>query len=157
MCIRDRLTSNRAPNEAIATLIQSQLQEIGVPMEIQQLDSRAVMDATTAGAFDLLLWRFEWSDPDGLRIFLGSDAIGSTNRTAYSNPAVDALLNQAAHETDEAARAALYLDAQKLILADAPWQPLYNPVDVMAMRDAVNGIKIGYMGRMLVNDAWVEQ
>lgn len=151
------LTSNRAPNEAIATLIQSQLQEIGVPMEIQQLDSRAVMDATTAGAFDLLLWRFEWSDPDGLRIFLGSDAIGSTNRTAYSNPAVDALLNQAAHETDEAARAALYLDAQKLILADAPWQPLYNPVDVMAMRDAVHGIKIGYMGRMLVNDAWVEQ
>jgi ABC-type transport system substrate-binding protein len=81
------LTSNRAPNEAIATLIQSQLQAIGVPMEIQQLDSRAVMDATTAGAFDLLLWRFEWSDPDGLRIFLGSDAIGGTNRTAYSNPA----------------------------------------------------------------------
>jgi peptide/nickel transport system substrate-binding protein len=151
------LTSNRAPNEAIATLIQSQLQAIGVPVEIQQLDSRAVMDATTAGAFDLLLWRFEWSDPDGLRIFLGSDAIGGTNRTAYSNPEVDALLNQAAHETDEAARAALYLDAQKLILADAPWQPLYNPVDVMAMRAAVHGIKIGYMGRMLVNDAWVEQ
>ncbi len=150
------LTSNRAPNEAIATLIQSQLQKIGIPMEIQQLDSRAVMDATTAGAFDLLLWRFEWSDPDGLRIFLGSDAIGSTNRTAYSNPEVDALLNQAAHETGEAARAALYLDAQKLILADAPWQPLYNPVDVMAMRDAIKDIKIGYMGRMLVNDAWVE-
>lgn len=151
------LTSNRAPNDAIATLIQSQLKAIGVPVEIQQLDSRAVMDATTAGAFDLLLWRFEWSDPDGLRIFLGSDAIGGTNRTAYSSPEVDALLNQAAHETDEAARAALYLDAQKLILADAPWQPLYNPVDVMAMRAAVHGIKIGYMGRMLVNDAWVER
>lgn len=151
------LTSNRAPNDAIATVIQSQLKAIGVPVEIQQLDSRAVMDATTQGAFDLLLWRFEWSDPDGLRIFLGSDAIGSTNRTAYSNPEVDAILNQAAHETDEATRVADYVDAQKLILADAPWQPLYNPIDVMAMRDAVHGIKIGYMGRMLINDAWVDQ
>lgn len=149
------LTSNRAPNGVIATLIQSQLKQIGVPMEIQELDSRAVMMATTEGAFDLLLWRFEWNDPDGLRIFLGSDAIGAGNRTKYSNPAVDELLNQAAHETDEAARSALYVQAQQLILQDAPWQPLYNPVDVMAVNRAVEGVKIGSMGRMLVNDAYV--
>ena len=151
------LTSNRAPNEAIATLLQSQLKAIGVPVEIQQLDSKAVQDATNAGAFDLLLWRFEWNDPDGLRIFLGSDAIGSTNRTFYSNPDVDALLAQAAHELDPAVRHDLYVQAQQLILQDAPWQPLYNPVDVMAAREAVQGVKIGYMGRMLVNDAYVDQ
>ena len=151
------LTSNRAPNEAIATLLQSQLKAIGVPMEIQQLDSRAVQEATNQGAFDLLLWRFEWNDPDGLRIFLGSDAIGSTNRTFYSNPEVDALLAQAAHELDPAVRHDLYVQAQQLILQDAPWQPLYNPVDVMAARETVQGVKIGYMGRMLVTDAFVEQ
>jgi peptide/nickel transport system substrate-binding protein len=151
------LTSNRAPNEAIATLLQSQLKAIGVPVEIQQLDSRAVQDATNQGAFDLLLWRFEWNDPDGLRIFLGTEAIGSTNRTFYSNPDVDALLAQAAHELDPAARHDLYVQAQQLILQDAPWQPLYNPVDVMAARETVQGVKIGYMGRMLVNDAFVEQ
>jgi peptide/nickel transport system substrate-binding protein len=151
------LTSNRAPNETIATLLQSQLKAIGVPVEIQQLDSKAVQDATNQGAFDLLLWRFEWNDPDGLRIFLGSEAIGSTNRTFYSNPDVDALLAAAAHELDPAARHDLYVQAQQLILQDAPWQPLYNPVDVMAAREAVQGIKIGYMGRMLVNDAFVGQ
>lgn len=151
------LTSNRAPNEAIATLLQSQLQAIGVPVEIQQLDSKAVQEATNQGAFDLLLWRFEWNDPDGLRIFLGTEAIGSTNRTFYSNPDVDALLAQAAHELDPAVRHDLYVQAQRLILQDAPWQPLYNPVDVMAARQAVQGVKIGYMGRMLVNDAYVDQ
>lgn len=151
------LTSNRAPNESIATVLQSQLKALGVPVEIQLLDSKGVQDATSAGAFDLLLWRFEWNDPDGLRIFLGSDAIGSTNRTFYSNPEVDALLQQAAHELDPAARHELYVQAQQLILQDAPWQPLYNPVDVMAARAAVHGVKIGYMGRMLVNDAYVEQ
>jgi peptide/nickel transport system substrate-binding protein len=151
------LTSNRAPNEAIATLLQSQLKAIGVPVEIQQLDSKAVQEATNQGAFDLLLWRFEWNDPDGLRIFLGTEAIGSTNRTFYSNPEVDTLLTAAAHELDPAARHDLYVQAQRLILQDAPWQPLYNPVDVMAAREAVQGVKIGYMGRMLVNDAFVEQ
>ena len=50
-------------------------------------------------------------------------------------------------------RNAIYVEAQKLILADAPWQPIYNPIDVMAIRDNVEGLKIGYMGRMLVNDA----
>jgi peptide/nickel transport system substrate-binding protein len=126
-------------------------------VEIQQLDSKAVQEATNQGAFDLLLWRFEWNDPDGLRIFLGSDAIGSTNRTFYSNPELDALLAQAAHELDPVVRHDLYVQAQQLILQDAPWQPLYNPVDVMAAREAVQGVKIGYMGRMLVNDAYVDQ
>ena len=50
------------------------------------------MDATGEGDFDLLLWRYDWNDPDALNIFLSSDRIGSTNRVAYSNPDVDALL-----------------------------------------------------------------
>jgi peptide/nickel transport system substrate-binding protein len=149
------LTSTRPPNESIATLLQSQLKAIGVAVEIQQLDSKAVMDATNEGAFDLLLWRYDWNDPDALYIFLSSDRVGRSNRVAYSNPDVDALLAAGGRELDEAARVALYVEAQELILEDAPWQPLYNPLDVMAMRDRVQGVKVGYMGRMLLNDAYV--
>jgi peptide/nickel transport system substrate-binding protein len=149
------LTSTRPPNESIATLLQSQLKAIGVAVEIQQLDSKAVMDATTEGAFDLLLWRYDWNDPDALYIFLSSDRIGRSNRVAYSDPDVDALLVAGGRELDEAARVDLYVEAQKLILNDAPWQPLYNPMDVMAISDRVQGVKIGYMGRMLLNDAYV--
>jgi peptide/nickel transport system substrate-binding protein len=149
------LTSNRAPNDAIAALLQSQLKAIGVPAEIQQLDSKAVMEATAAGKFDLLLWRYDWNDPDALNIYLGSDRIGSTNRVAYSNEAVDDLLTLGAHEMDEAKRQQIYVEAQKLILADAPWQPLYVPLDVLAMGAQVQGARVGYMGRLLLNDARV--
>jgi peptide/nickel transport system substrate-binding protein len=148
------LTSTRPPNAAIATLLQSQLAAIGVPVEIQQLDGKAVMEATGEGKFDLLLWRYDWNDPDALNIFLGSDRIGRTNRVAYSNPDVDALLAQGAQELDETTRNQLYVDAQEIILLDAPWQPLYNPIDVMAMTERIQDVKIGYMGRMLVNDAY---
>lgn len=147
------ITSNRAPNDSIAALLQAQLKAIGVAVEIQQLDSKAVTDATAAGKFDFLVYRYDWNDPDALNIYLGSDRIGSTNRAAYSNPAVDKLFAQAAREIDEVKRAQLYKQAQQLIMADAPWQPLYIPVDVMAFSKRFDGIKVGYMGRMLVNDA----
>jgi peptide/nickel transport system substrate-binding protein len=147
------LTSNRPPNDAVATVIQSQLQEIGVPVEIQQLDSKAVMEAANAGQFDLLLWRYDWNDPDALSIFLGSDRIGATNRVAYGNPDLDVLLAQGALELDAKKRDQIYLEAQKLIMADAPWQAIYNPIDLMAISKRVDGAEIGYMGRVLVNDA----
>jgi peptide/nickel transport system substrate-binding protein len=147
------LTSNRAPNDSIAAVLQSELKAIGVPIEIQQLDSKAVMDATNQGQFDLLLWRYDWNDPDALNIYLGTDTIGSTNRVFYSNPDVDKLLKQGARELDESKRIQLYVDAQKIILQDAPWQPLYVPLDVLAWSNRVEGIRLGYMGRMLVNGA----
>lgn len=149
------LTSNRAPNDAIATLLQSQFKAIGVATEIQTLDSKAVMDATTQGKFDLLVWRYDWNDPDALNIYLGTDRIGNTNRVAYSNPKVDELLAQGAHELDATKRKQLYVEAQKIILQDAPWQPLYVPLDVLAVSKRFDGIQIGFMGRMLLNDARV--
>lgn len=149
------LTSTRSPNDAVATVIQSQLAALGVPVEIQQLDSTAVMKATAEGTFDLLLWRYGWSDADALNIFLHSSRIGSTNRVAYSNPGVDALLDQAVAELDSAKRYAMYVEAQKLIMQDAPWQPLYVPEDVIAFGPKISGARVVAQGRVLLNDAIV--
>ncbi len=81
-------------------MLQSQLKAIGVPVEIQQLDSAAVMKATTEGAFDLLLWRYDWNDPDALNIYLSSKRIRQTNRVFYSNKQVDALFERGLREFD---------------------------------------------------------
>lgn len=149
------LTSSRAPNDAVAILLQSQLKAVGVPVEIRQLDSSAATEASTKGQFDLLLWRYDWNDADVLNIYLSSANIGRTNRVFYSNPTLDDLLTKAGRTMDEKARADLYVEAQKVILTDAPWQPLYVPVDVTAIRTRVQGALIGPMGRMLLNDAHV--
>ncbi len=151
------LTSTRPPNPALATVLQSQLKTVGVATEIQALDSTAASEAATAGQFDLLLWRYDWSDADVLRVYLSSARIGRTNRNFYSNPRVDELLELAAHEMDNAKRNAYYLEAQQILLADAPWQPLYVPTDYMAIRKEVSGVVIGPMGRMLMNDATTQR
>jgi peptide/nickel transport system substrate-binding protein len=149
------VTSTRAPNPAIATILQSQLKALGVAVEVQALDSAAAMDVSAKGQYDLLLWRYDWNDADVLQAYLGTDRIGRTNRVFYSNPKVDQLLASAGHEMDTAARKALYVQAQQLILADAPWQPLYTPTEMVAIRKQVENVSIGYMGRALVNDARV--
>lgn len=146
------LTSTRPPNQALATVLQSQFKAAGVQVEVVQLDATAVQEALAQGDYDLMLWRYDWNDADVLRVYLSSARIGRTNRNNYSNPQVDALLEQAAAELDDAARDALYLEAQQLILQDAPWQPLYTPKDYMAIRKDVTGVVMGPMGRMLVND-----
>lgn len=149
------LTSSRAPNDAIAAVLQSQLKAIGVPMEIRQLDSAAAMDASSKGQYDLLLWRYDWNDADVLNIYLGSANIGRTNRVFYSNKAVDDLLVTAGRTMDDKARNQMYVEAQKLIMADAPWQPLYVPIDVTVIRSRVQNAVMGPMGRVLLNDARV--
>ncbi len=146
------LISTRAPNADIAALLQSQFKAVGVPVIIRQVDSRAVMQTTAEGAYDLLLWRYDWNDPDALRIFFSSPRIGRTNRIYYSNPLVDALLEEGAHTLDNTARQRIYSEAQRLMLLDAPLQPLYNPVDVIAVRNRVVGAQVSYMGRLLLND-----
>jgi peptide/nickel transport system substrate-binding protein len=149
------LTSTRSPNDVIATVIQSQMKAIGVPVEIQQLDSAAVTKATTEGAFDLLLWRYDWFDPDGLNVFLSTERIRQTNRVFYSNKQVDELFQKGLAEYDAAKRAPIYVEAQKILLAESPWQPLYHPMEGLATRNGVEGIVIGSMGRLLVNDITV--
>ncbi|PDW02978.1 ABC transporter substrate-binding protein [Candidatus Viridilinea mediisalina] len=147
------LTFTRAPNQDVATVIQAQLSQIGVPVEIQQFDAPAAGRAAVAGEYDLLIWRYDWNDPDVLAMNLSSSRIGSTNRVAYSNPEVDELLAEAVRELDTARRAELYLEAQRLIMADAPWQPLYTPLDMLAVNPNLEGIVVSGMGRILMNDA----
>lgn len=151
------VTSTRPPNPAIATVLQSQFKAAGILVEVQALDSTAAQEALTNGLYEMMLWRYDWNDADVLRTYLSSSRIGRTNRNFYSNPQVDGLLEQAAQELDDAARNALYLEAQQLILADAPWQPIYTPIDYMAIRKEVIGVDMGAMGRVLMNDASVER
>ncbi len=147
------LTSTRPPNPALATVLQAQLKTLGVTVEIQQLDSSAAITAATQGDYDLLLWRYDWNDADVLSVYLSSDRIGRTNRNFYKNAQVDDLLAQGLHEQDDAKRNALYLQAQQIILQDAPWQPLYSPTDFIAIRKDVSGVVVGAMGRLMMNDA----
>ncbi|MEK6346777.1 MAG: ABC transporter substrate-binding protein [Burkholderia sp.] len=62
---------------------------------------------------------------------------GAFNRTRYSNPRVDALLQQASQTFDTAARRRLLADAADVAFRDYAIVPLYFPVDYWAARGSV--------------------
>lgn len=149
------IISTRAPNEALATVLQEQLKKAGITVAIRSLESAAVSETTTKGEYQAMLWRYDWNDADVLNVYLSTSRIGRTNRSFYSNPDLDVLLEQAAVEMDTVNRSQMYSDAQSILMDEVPWIPLYTPKDYIVVRSTIEGVQMGPMGRLLLNEAVV--
>ena len=102
-------------------------QNLGVTITVQQEDFGLFLRDLDEGDFDMfdLGWIADYPDPQNfLDIKLHSQS--DNNETAYSNPQVDELLEQARTEPDEETRFRLYREAEAIIVQDAPWIPLYH-------------------------------
>ena len=119
------------PDEAprLAELMAEQFNEVGVTVQVKTFDDRPayaemvkakrIDDACCFDSSPLSTWRV-------LREKFHAGVRGAWWE-GYSNPEVDALLDQAAAVVDADRRQALYRRAYRLIRADAPWIFLYSP------------------------------
>jgi ABC-type oligopeptide transport system substrate-binding subunit len=87
----------------------------------------------------------DYPDPENFLDVLFRTGSGE-NHLGYSNPEVDALLDQAATEEDEAARWELYQEIEQQILQDAPIIPIYHDVEHMLIKPYVRGLEVTPMG-----------
>lgn len=86
-------------------------------------------------------WIADYPDPQNfLEILFHSES--AQNYGGYSNPNVDALLNQARGTRDTAERLALYRDVEQMILDDAAWIPLYFETEYWLVKPTVKNFKI---------------
>jgi len=74
--------------------------------------------------FDIA-WIADYPDPENFLDLL-FHSTSDNNHTNYNNPAVDNLLVQARTETKKEKRYELYQEAERLILNDSPWIPLWH-------------------------------
>ncbi len=90
-------------------------------------------------------WLADYPDPENfLDVLFRSGSL--ENYSNYSNPDVDALLDEAATETDEQKRWKLYQEAEQIILDDAPIIPLYHDVEYILVKPYVKGLHMTPMG-----------
>ena len=100
-------------------------------------------DGNPDGEWDIIVlgWTGN-SDPDNylFPMFHGSNAVPGTtsNLALYQNPAVDLLLEQARREADQDLRAALYVEAQRIILASYVHIPGFFKLLINAVSPRVN-------------------
>jgi len=83
-------------------------------------------------------WIADYPDPEDFLDILFHSQSG-LNHMYYSNPEVDRLLEEARVETDTAQRMRLYAQAEEMIVADAPWVPLWHSVDYVLTKPYVKG------------------
>ncbi|OEH54918.1 ABC transporter substrate-binding protein [Oceanobacillus sp. E9] len=127
----------------IATVIQSNLQQIGIDVEIQMTEIGNYLETTGNGGADMFVgsWGTVTLDADyGLYPMFHSENIGDPgNRSFYANEEVDGLLEEARQEGNKERRLELYQEAQQIIIDEAPIVPLYHSVLLAGLRDEVQG------------------
>ncbi|WP_420593863.1 ABC transporter substrate-binding protein [Deinococcus sp.] len=127
------ITTADEPGPKLAQAVQQQLAAIGMKVNIKALPGAEYINTiTTPGttAIGVSAWFQDYPDPsDFLDVLFEAAYIqpGGFNLSAYKNPAVDKqLAGLRGLPLDQALPG--YQKAQKEILADFPWVPLFNPV-----------------------------
>ena len=72
--------------------------------------------------------------------------VACCNRSRYSNPEVDKLINEAFNTTDRARAKDLYFKAQDIISSEVPMFPLWYPANIVVANKRIGNIKVNPSG-----------
>jgi dipeptide transport system substrate-binding protein len=126
-----------------AEMIKADLAKVGVETTIVTFDWGDFLRRSSAKDRDgavLLGWTGDNGDPDNfLYEIFSSDNIPVGDTSRYKNPDVDTALRQAQKEVNHDKRVALYQQAQKTIMDDAPWVFINSLEQVRAASKRVQG------------------
>ena len=101
-------------------------QNLGIEVLVQQTEFATYLQDLNKRRFQMFQigWIADYPDPENfLDILFHSES--SNNHTGFSNDEADRLLELARVEPDQAARYELYRQAEEVIMAEAPWVPLW--------------------------------
>ena len=118
--------TDKADEQAAVELQAMWQQELGIKVELRQMEPKVYYSAQSALDYDLSRssWIGDYNDPNTfLDMFMSHNG---NNRTGWANAAYDTLLRQANQQTDPPKRAALLRQAETLLVRDElPIVPLY--------------------------------
>jgi oligopeptide transport system substrate-binding protein len=141
----------------IAEEIQSTWRkELGLEIRLLNMEGKSVLAARRVGDFQILRssWIGDYNDPATFLSVWASDS--GNNHSGWSNTAYDDLLYQAARATDIETRHGLFQQAEALLVADAPFIPLYTYTHVFLKHPAVHGWHPTLLDHHPYKHVWLE-
>ncbi|MCI9487995.1 MAG: ABC transporter substrate-binding protein [Lachnospiraceae bacterium] len=130
------------PRSRIATIIQANLADLGITMEIEQMESATFFEKTGNGDHDACLtgWVANAEPDNTYRPLFTSANVGSGgNRAFYVNEEVDRLVDDAATNRDAAAVQKDYETILATVSEDAIWVPIYTKNMMVARNKDLQG------------------
>ncbi len=130
-----------------AGVIQNQLQDVGLPVNIETLEDNTLREAQLNGQYQLTAGRWVGGNQDPIFLrdlftFLTGKDNSRFNRSRYSNPELDKLLGEAVNTADRTRAKLLYTQAQELISREMPTLPLWYANNIVIARKTVGNIKV---------------
>ena len=133
-------------------------QTLGIEIEVEVVDWGTFLTGLDAQRYQMfsLGWIGDYPDPQNfLDLLFHSDS--AYNHGAYSNPDLDALVEAARTEQDHEKRIEIYQQAEKLLVEDAAWIPLYHGGGYYLVKPHVKNLVITGQGTMNLAEVRIER
>ncbi len=144
-------------------LIQADLARIGVNIRLRIASFAVFLENTErrhAVPMSFSAWSQDFPDPSNFtEILFHTRSIqdeNSQNPSFYSNRVLDDLLDRARVEPSRSTRTAMYQQAERMIVDDAPWAFVYYPVNTEITQPYVHNYVTHPVWAYSVGDAWLD-
>ncbi|MBA3784075.1 MAG: ABC transporter substrate-binding protein [Acidobacteria bacterium] len=153
--IKFKFASGGAATNQYAQVIQNSLVQIGLNVEIEPLERPTFLTQLGIGQYQMStgIWVGGNQDPIFLNDLFTTKKIPNEkakvsccNRSRYSNPEVDKLIEQAFNSTNREQAKELYFKAQEIISNEVPMFPLWYPANMVVSNKRIDNIKISPSG-----------
>jgi peptide/nickel transport system substrate-binding protein len=143
-------TSTEESTRLMAAVLQQQLRDVGIALDIRTFEFATFFSDVTHGQFQLycLRWIGGNEDPDIFEYVFHSDKFPphGANRGFYSNPRVDALIDQARSQLDQNRRKQLYAQIQQVVAEELPYINLWYQDNVLVHSKRVGNLTLNPSG-----------
>lgn len=144
-------TSTQETSRLLAVIVQQQWREVGVDLELRSFEFGTFYSDIVRGAFQVYTLRWVGGanqDPEIFEYVFDSKSFAPrrANRSYYTNPRVDAWIEEGRNTLDQEKRKAIYAGIQRQILHDAPYIDLWYFDNVLVHTSRVRGLQLDPSG-----------
>jgi peptide/nickel transport system substrate-binding protein len=152
------ISAGNSTQQQYATIVQQNLAEIGITINIQQLDELTLYNDYFQKLEYNMLAQYHTTDiidPDEIVNYaMNYDGGNQAIWTGYDNPKIADLTAAAQTETDPAKREEMYHQIQQMSLDDAQVLFLYFPTSRTALHDWVHDFMVQPTGNYRMWEVW---
>jgi len=148
-----RISGSSSSARQYAGVIQNYLKDVGLAVSIETSELNVLFESLKRGQFQMTYgqWVGGNQDPIFYRDLFASSEIPTEarparNRSRYSNPELDKILEVAANTYDHAKAAPLYAQAQEIVSRDVPVFPLWYQANMVIAKKSVGNIHVNASG-----------
>jgi len=141
--------SDRPANLRVNEAVQAMLKQVGITVEIKQMDRASLLSTRKQGQLPMYLeeWSADYNDPDNFIYTFFAPRNAAMRSFNYKNEAVAEKLEQARKMINPAERYKLYQEVENQIVNnDAAWVPLYSLEHLFVVQPKVKNFKVAWNG-----------